>query len=82
MQVTQCVDIIFAEPGDKRIPEVNETNCFNSTHFGFAQQYTVTTKARDAGPNAQAQSKAVRTMGAVGWYGVVPLLGGITWLML
>ncbi|PTB44857.1 hypothetical protein M441DRAFT_42998 [Trichoderma asperellum CBS 433.97] len=39
-----CVDIIFAEPGDPRIPIVNETNCFNSTHFGFAQIYTVTTK--------------------------------------
>ncbi|GFP52861.1 hypothetical protein ACSS6W_000267 [Trichoderma asperelloides] len=39
-----CVDIIFAEPGDPRIPIVNETNCFNSTQFGFAQIYTVTTK--------------------------------------
>jgi len=40
-----CADIIFAEPGDKRIPSVNGSNCFNSTDLGFADVYTITTQA-------------------------------------
>jgi hypothetical protein len=40
----QCVDIIFADPGDSKIAEVNETNCFNSTELGFAEIFTITTK--------------------------------------
>lgn len=41
---TQCVDIIFADPGSDKLAEVNETNCFNSTDIGFAEVYTITTK--------------------------------------
>jgi hypothetical protein len=41
-----CADITFAEPGDKDIPEVNNTNCFNSTkqgsEIGFQMLYTTT----------------------------------------
>ncbi|KAK1249055.1 hypothetical protein MKX07_002571 [Trichoderma sp. CBMAI-0711] len=37
-----CVDITFVEPGDKRIPEVNGTNCFNSSDIGFADIGTIT----------------------------------------
>ncbi|KAI9882118.1 MAG: hypothetical protein M1823_006136 [Watsoniomyces obsoletus] len=33
-----CVDITFAEPAE--VPEVNVTNCFNSTTIGFNQVYT------------------------------------------
>lgn len=40
--VWQCVDIIFAEPGDPKINEVNESNCFNSQELGFADVYTIT----------------------------------------
>lgn len=29
----QCVDIIFAEPTN--VPEVNRSNCFNSSDIGF-----------------------------------------------
>jgi hypothetical protein len=43
----QCADITFAEPED--VPEVNETNCFNSTKdgpdgqtIGFQLVYTTT----------------------------------------
>ncbi|KAF2795171.1 hypothetical protein K505DRAFT_240471 [Melanomma pulvis-pyrius CBS 109.77] len=39
-----CADITFAEPAD--VPEVNSTNCFNSTHqdenIGFQLVYTTT----------------------------------------
>ncbi|SPO00800.1 uncharacterized protein DNG_03548 [Cephalotrichum gorgonifer] len=35
-----CSDIIFVEPGDKRIPPINDTVCFNTTEFGFADIYT------------------------------------------
>ncbi|SPO07288.1 uncharacterized protein DNG_09982 [Cephalotrichum gorgonifer] len=37
-----CVDIIFAEPGDPKIAEVNESNCFNTQELGFADVYTIT----------------------------------------
>ncbi|KAK4170437.1 hypothetical protein QBC43DRAFT_6012 [Cladorrhinum sp. PSN259] len=40
-----CVDITFVEPGDPRIHEVNETNCFNSTDIGVADIYTLTLRA-------------------------------------
>lgn len=42
--VEQCADITFAEPAD--VPEVNSTNCRNSTHpdenIGFQLVYTTT----------------------------------------
>ncbi|KAH6608801.1 hypothetical protein Trco_002147 [Trichoderma cornu-damae] len=37
-----CVDITFVDPGDKRIPAVNGTNCFNSSDIGFADIETIT----------------------------------------
>jgi hypothetical protein len=41
---SQCADITFAEPED--VPEVNSTNCFNSTTIGetigFQMVYTTT----------------------------------------
>jgi hypothetical protein len=39
------VDITFAEPNDPRIGNVNESNCFNSNDIGFADIYTITSKA-------------------------------------
>ena len=43
----QCADITFAEPED--VPEVNTTNCFNSTQegeqIGFQTVYTTTSPA-------------------------------------
>lgn len=42
--MVQCADITFAEPED--VPEVNDTNCFNSTtegqEIGFQLVYTTT----------------------------------------
>lgn len=44
LTVTQCADITFAEPED--VPEVNNSNCFNSTQagqdIGFQLVYTTT----------------------------------------
>lgn len=34
-----CVDITFADPAD--VPEVNSTNCFNSSDIGFNDVYTM-----------------------------------------
>ncbi|TVY48415.1 Uncharacterized protein LOCC1_G001560 [Lachnellula occidentalis] len=34
-----CVDITFAEP--ENVPEVNETNCFNSTDITFNNVYSI-----------------------------------------
>ncbi|KAM7219346.1 hypothetical protein V8F06_005245 [Rhypophila decipiens] len=43
-----CVDITFVEPGDERLAEVNETNCFNSSDLGIADVYTLTVRASGA----------------------------------
>ncbi len=56
----QCVDITFAEPGDPRIPLVNETNCFNSTDIGVADIYTLTLRASGQGA-VNASSAGVRS---------------------
>ncbi|KEZ44366.1 Uncharacterized protein SAPIO_CDS3347 [Scedosporium apiospermum] len=39
-----CSDIIFVEPGDSRLPPLNDSVCFNTTELGFGDLYTVTTK--------------------------------------
>ncbi|KAL1894475.1 hypothetical protein Cpir12675_003652 [Ceratocystis pirilliformis] len=51
-----CVDIEFAEPGDSKIARVNESNCFNSTEFGFADVYTVTVSEAPSRSSSQASS--------------------------
>jgi hypothetical protein len=47
-----CVDITFADPKD--VPEVNETNCFNSSDISFSLVFTTTALASDALPAAQS----------------------------
>lgn len=77
-----CVDITFVEPGDSRLNEVNETNCFNSTDIGFAEIYTITTKAVGSTANATV-SGAVSSFlqSSSSWLGYVPLLLASTWLL-
>ncbi|RYO87982.1 hypothetical protein DL766_001701 [Monosporascus sp. MC13-8B] len=81
-----CVDIEFAEPGDPRIPEVNETNCFNSTDLGFAEIYTITTKA--VGESANSTSGAPSSFwrrnspSFWSWAGYLPVVVGSAWLLL
>lgn len=47
-----CVDITFADPVD--VPEVNETNCFNSSDISFELVFTTTSLTSDAPPMAQS----------------------------
>ncbi|RYP49286.1 hypothetical protein DL768_004969 [Monosporascus sp. mg162] len=81
-----CVDIIFADPGDPRIPEVDETNCFNSTDLGFAEIYTITTKA--VGESANSTSGALSSFwrrngpSLWSWAGYLPVVAGSAWLLL
>jgi len=77
-----CVDIIFAEPGDPRIPEVNETNCFNSTDIGVADIYTLTLRASGEDPNAPRTSGA--SLENYRFLGHLPLLlvGLAAWMVL
>ncbi|KAH7358709.1 hypothetical protein B0T11DRAFT_330471 [Plectosphaerella cucumerina] len=75
-----CVDITFLEPGDDRIAEVNDTNCFNSTDIGAADIYTVTMRASGSD---EYRSSAVRRLHsylgpAVGW---APLLAAGLWML-
>lgn len=88
----QCVDITFAEPGDPRIPEVNSSNCFNSNVMGFADVYTVVTRESSAYPNVSSGAsestfwyfgKHAANRGSV-WnlLGLVPMVFGLTWMML
>ncbi|KAK4235346.1 hypothetical protein C8A03DRAFT_17896 [Achaetomium macrosporum] len=76
-----CVDITFAEPGDPRIPEVNETNCVNSTDIGVADIYTLT--IRDSGQVNATTSGAVRTAAlALNGSGALALVLGGLWALL
>ncbi|KAI1343284.1 hypothetical protein F5Y15DRAFT_229794 [Xylariaceae sp. FL0016] len=81
-----CVDITFAEPGDERIPVVNETNCFNSTDLGFADIYTITSVAQDSAANVSsgAVSSNLRrsSTSAWRWLGYLPVFAGGMWLLL
>ncbi|KAK4144946.1 uncharacterized protein C8A04DRAFT_10975 [Dichotomopilus funicola] len=81
-----CVDITFAEPGDPRIPLVNETNCFNSTDIGAADIYTLTLRESGQGdlPGANPNGAAgLSVPQLLSWGGYAPLLvlGGI-WALL
>lgn len=57
-----CVDIEFVEPNDKRLEEVTEDNCFNSSELGFAEMFTIATvdpvtgKRHDEGTSAALSS--------------------------
>lgn len=66
-----CVDIIFADPGDSKLNEVNETNCFNSTDIGFGEIYTITTK--QSGSDSYVDSSAF-SIHQVSWVGWLPLV--------
>lgn len=80
-----CVDIIFAEPGDSKIAEVNETNCYNSTELGFGEMYTITTDepVRDDAPvdgsGAARWTRGVGEWGVMGW---APVVVGSLWAFL
>jgi hypothetical protein len=75
-----CVDITFAEPGDPRIPLVNETNCFNSTDIGAADIYTLT--MRESGSNIASPSAAAPALQKLAAWAYVPVLVGGLWALL
>ncbi|KAL2136464.1 hypothetical protein VTI74DRAFT_3483 [Chaetomium olivicolor] len=79
-----CVDITFVEPGDPRIPAVNETNCFNSTDIGIADIYTLTLRASGQGNVTSGAARALQVLnGGVLAYGAYAMLmfGG-AWALL
>ncbi|KAK0664500.1 hypothetical protein QBC41DRAFT_328646 [Cercophora samala] len=80
-----CVDITFVDPGDERLTEVNETNCFNSTDIGVADVYTLTLRASGQGA-VNLTSDATRSLSISGstlaWIGYVPLALGGLWALL
>ncbi|KAL2024266.1 hypothetical protein VTK56DRAFT_9422 [Thermocarpiscus australiensis] len=79
-----CVDITFVEPGDPRIPEVNETNCFNSTDIGVADIYTLTLRASGQTNATSGAAGALRLLhgDALAYLGYLPLLLGGLWALL
>jgi hypothetical protein len=77
-----CVDIEFAEPGDPRIALVNDTNCENSTEFGFGNVYTTITEPPLEGPHADQNSAADLSLARLSWAGWTPLIAGALWMML
>ncbi|KAL8672984.1 MAG: hypothetical protein Q9168_002578 [Polycauliona sp. 1 TL-2023] len=63
-----CVDIEFAEPED--VPEVNESNCVNSTDIGFELVFSTDSLASAASP---ATSRITT------WITSLPLVASIAW---
>jgi len=75
-----CVDIIFADPGDPRIPIVNDTNCFNSTQLGFAEIYTITTQKPLF--NVPALDSSAESLYRHSWIGWLPLIAAALLMVL
>lgn len=71
------------EPGSDKLEEVNEDNCFNTTTFGFAEMYTITTTEPEI-RNAEAKEgeSAAQTLTALqnAWVPALLTLGA--WLMM
>ncbi|KAI6086431.1 hypothetical protein F4821DRAFT_127294 [Hypoxylon rubiginosum] len=80
-----CADITFAEPGDEKIPKVNESNCFNSTDLGFAEIYTVTTQEIGAAANMTTSDAMpsfwYRNSSTWTWMGYLPLVLCSLWFL-
>ncbi|KAI9861050.1 MAG: hypothetical protein M1813_005479 [Trichoglossum hirsutum] len=53
-----CVDITFADPKD--VPEVNSSNCFNSSNIGFSQVFATTSLS--AAPSSLSSSISMYAM--------------------
>ncbi|GAB1311513.1 hypothetical protein MFIFM68171_01723 [Madurella fahalii] len=73
-----CVDITFVEPGDPRLGEVTEENCFNSTEIGAADVFSLTLRA---------SGQIIGTSGAfrnalTPYLGYLPLVVGGLWALL
>lgn len=77
----QCSDIIFVEPGDKRLPPLNDSVCFNTTEFGFADVYHQVSKKGIVKDNDD-DSGAVPALSSVARFGLVPALVGGLWFLL
>ena len=66
----QCVDITFAPP--EEVPEVNETNCVNSTNMGFELVFS-TDSLSAAGPSS---------LPVTSWMASMPFAAAIAWSLL
>ncbi|KAI1073547.1 hypothetical protein F5B20DRAFT_574717 [Whalleya microplaca] len=82
-----CVDITFAEPGDERIAKVNDSNCFNTTDFGFAEIYTITTHEPNSAANSTVSNGATRSLRVPSssfwnWLGYLPMVVGCAWFLI
>lgn len=78
LEKQQCVDITFVPPGDPRVAQVNESNCFNSTDLGAADLYTI--NILESGRDKLALTSAAASLARLaGW---VPLVAGGLWMML
>ncbi|KAL8798773.1 MAG: hypothetical protein Q9200_007701, partial [Gallowayella weberi] len=65
----QCVDITFADP--KMVPEVNESNCFNSSDIGFELVFST-----DSLRSSAATSRLTSSVASI------PLIAAIAWSLL
>ncbi|KAL8954176.1 MAG: hypothetical protein Q9222_000060 [Ikaeria aurantiellina] len=66
-----CVDITFADPKD--VPEVNETNCVNSTDIGFELVFSTDSLKSAANPTLSRLST---------WIASIPLAAAIAWSLI
>ncbi len=64
----QCVDITFADPKD--VPEVNETNCSNSTDIGFQFVFSTNNLKSDALPSISTPKS---------WLASIPIAAVAIW---
>lgn len=65
----QCVDITFADP--EEVPEVNDTNCVNSTDIGFELVFST----------ESLQSAADSIARPTSWLASIPLAALMLWAL-
>ncbi|KAL2109758.1 hypothetical protein VUR80DRAFT_2053 [Thermomyces stellatus] len=74
-----CSDITFVEPGDDRLPPLNDSVCFNTTEFGFADiHYTVTKKGIVKDDDESGVAALLSPVTVLAW---VPALMGGLWFL-
>lgn len=82
MENKQCVDITFVEPGDSRLAEVNETNCFNTTEIGFADVFSLTLRASGQAEGATSGAERALRHPLASYLGYLPVVVGGLWALL
>jgi len=67
------------EPGDKKIPPLNDTVCFNDTTLGAADIHTFVTKAQRI--DGKVKKNGADASAVLRWLSYLPILASGLWAL-